>query len=60
MAKLLESPETLDAIRAKAFYNAKRFGTYNKRSSFETGRNILTFSELCDNLKRKRPVIIEQ
>ena len=53
MAKLKESKETLDAIRTKAFLNAKKLGTYNTRSSFDQGRNILTFADICSRASRR-------
>ena len=53
MSKLIESQETLQAIKAKAFSNAKKLGTYNTRSSFQSGRNILTFTEICARSSRR-------
>jgi hypothetical protein len=53
MARLIESKETLDAIRVKALSNAKELGTYNTRSSFQLGRKVLTFSELCHRSPRR-------
>jgi hypothetical protein len=53
MARLRESKETLDAIRVKALLNAKELGTYNTRSSFELGRKVITFSELCHRPTRR-------
>ncbi len=53
MSKLIESQETLQAIKVKALNNAKKLGTYNTRSSFLSGKNILTFAEICARSSRR-------
>lgn len=48
MARLAESPATLNAIREKALRNALNLNTYGTRASFEFGPTIVTFAERCE------------
>lgn len=53
MNRLNESQETLNAIKEKAFHNAKKLGTYKTRSSFNLGRDVHTISELISKPLRR-------
>ena len=54
MARLTESKQTIDAIKKKALSNAMRLGTYKTRSVFTPGRSIISFSEICSKVSRRR------
>lgn len=54
MARLTESKQTFDAIKEKALQNAMKLGTYKTRSEFSLGRSVISFSDICSKVSRKR------
>ena len=51
MARLAESPETIERIRQKAAENAQALNTHGKRAHFTAGPVILDFESQCKRLK---------
>jgi hypothetical protein len=52
MARLQENPQTIDAIKKKALQNAMKLGTYKTRSTFNEGRTVISFADICSKASR--------
>ncbi len=59
MARLAESPEVLNSIRLKAYFNARLKETYGKRARFEAGRPVADFESQCNFIRSTRLTYVD-